>query len=339
MALRQRAAEYQLALYPGGGAQYVRHRDALPDDGSEDHQRRVRAALAQPSTMRRPSSAALRRTSVRRSSSVHAWTATFACNLPVTQGGARTCLPAGVSFSSSGHAQLKLEMWLLWKRPQCLLSTAVCTFTRCSCCNADPMRARRCRSRQSCTPISAGRLRTAASCGCGRRRGWTPPRTPPLHPLPRPPPPPAPRTAPRPRQRPAGPRTARLARTRPTATPPPGTRPRGTPQRGRRGRRRTPRPGAAGPGWGRTPARAPPTACTRRPAPRAGTPLGPATTRARAPAPRTASPTALQAMGRRRAAAACASLALRMPTATPAATAASQARAPQTRYPARVPLA
>ena len=43
MALRQRAAEYQLALYPGGGAQYVRHRDAFPDDGSEEQQRRVRA--------------------------------------------------------------------------------------------------------------------------------------------------------------------------------------------------------------------------------------------------------------------------------------------------------
>ena len=43
MALRQRAAEYQLALYPGGGTQYVRHRDAFPDDGSEEQQRRVRA--------------------------------------------------------------------------------------------------------------------------------------------------------------------------------------------------------------------------------------------------------------------------------------------------------
>ncbi|KAK9846598.1 hypothetical protein WJX81_007446 [Elliptochloris bilobata] len=45
MTLRQRAAEYQLALYPGGGAQYVRHRDAFPDDGSEEQQRRVTAIL------------------------------------------------------------------------------------------------------------------------------------------------------------------------------------------------------------------------------------------------------------------------------------------------------
>lgn len=42
LALRQRAAEYQLALYPGSGTQYVRHRDAFPDDGSEEQQRRVR---------------------------------------------------------------------------------------------------------------------------------------------------------------------------------------------------------------------------------------------------------------------------------------------------------
>ena len=42
MALAQRSAEFQLALYPGGGAQYVRHRDAFPDDGSEEHMRRVR---------------------------------------------------------------------------------------------------------------------------------------------------------------------------------------------------------------------------------------------------------------------------------------------------------
>ena len=46
MTLRQRADEYQLALYPGGGAQYVRHRDAFPDDGSEEQQRQVRAWAA-----------------------------------------------------------------------------------------------------------------------------------------------------------------------------------------------------------------------------------------------------------------------------------------------------
>ena len=68
MALRQRAAEYQLALYPGGGAQYVRHRDALPDDGSEDHQRRVRAALAQPLLHHAPALPALRSTCISRSS-------------------------------------------------------------------------------------------------------------------------------------------------------------------------------------------------------------------------------------------------------------------------------
>lgn len=43
MALAHRSAEYQLAMYPSNGAQYVRHRDAFPDDGSEEHMRRVRA--------------------------------------------------------------------------------------------------------------------------------------------------------------------------------------------------------------------------------------------------------------------------------------------------------
>jgi len=184
-------------------------------------------------------------------------------------------------------------------------------------------------------PTSAGRPRTAASCGCGRRRGWTPPRTPPLHPLPRPPPAPAPRTAPRPRRRPARQQTARRARMPPTAAPPPGTRPRGTPRRGRRGRRRMPHSGAAGSGWGGTLAQAPPTACTRQPARPAGSLQGRATTRVRAPVPRTASLTAPRAMGWRRAPGACASSALRTPTVTPAATAASQARAPQTSYLAR----
>ena len=42
MNLEQRSAEYQLAVYPGGGSQYVKHRDALPDDGSDPKQRRVR---------------------------------------------------------------------------------------------------------------------------------------------------------------------------------------------------------------------------------------------------------------------------------------------------------
>ena len=41
MHLRQQSAEYQLSVYPYNGAQYVRHRDAFPDDGSEGHQRRV----------------------------------------------------------------------------------------------------------------------------------------------------------------------------------------------------------------------------------------------------------------------------------------------------------
>ena len=41
MHLRQQSAEYQLSIYPCNGSQYVRHRDAFPDDGSEDHQRRV----------------------------------------------------------------------------------------------------------------------------------------------------------------------------------------------------------------------------------------------------------------------------------------------------------
>ena len=50
MHLRHQAAEYQLAIYPSNGSQYVRHRDAFPDDGSEDHQRRVRL-LQSKSTM------------------------------------------------------------------------------------------------------------------------------------------------------------------------------------------------------------------------------------------------------------------------------------------------
>jgi hypothetical protein len=41
MHLRQRSAEYQLSHYAPNGSQYVRHRDAFPDDGSEEQQRRV----------------------------------------------------------------------------------------------------------------------------------------------------------------------------------------------------------------------------------------------------------------------------------------------------------
>jgi Rps23 Pro-64 3,4-dihydroxylase Tpa1-like proline 4-hydroxylase len=43
MRLRQRSAEYQLGFYPGNGAAYHKHRDAFPDDGSEEVQRRVTA--------------------------------------------------------------------------------------------------------------------------------------------------------------------------------------------------------------------------------------------------------------------------------------------------------
>lgn len=43
MHLRHASAEYQLSVYPCHGSQYVRHRDAFPDDGSDEHQRRVRA--------------------------------------------------------------------------------------------------------------------------------------------------------------------------------------------------------------------------------------------------------------------------------------------------------
>ncbi|KNC78176.1 hypothetical protein SARC_09383 [Sphaeroforma arctica JP610] len=39
--LKHESAEYQLALYPGRGTHYEKHRDALPDDGSEWDQRRV----------------------------------------------------------------------------------------------------------------------------------------------------------------------------------------------------------------------------------------------------------------------------------------------------------
>ncbi|KAL0049263.1 hypothetical protein WJX82_009993 [Trebouxia sp. C0006] len=45
MHLEKRSAEYQLAVYVGGGSQYVKHRDALPDDGADPHQRRVTAIL------------------------------------------------------------------------------------------------------------------------------------------------------------------------------------------------------------------------------------------------------------------------------------------------------
>jgi len=41
MRLEKKSAEYQLAVYVGGGSQYVKHRDALPDDGADPNQRRV----------------------------------------------------------------------------------------------------------------------------------------------------------------------------------------------------------------------------------------------------------------------------------------------------------
>ena len=41
MKLRHTSPEFQLSIYPPNGAQYVRHRDAFPDDGSDEHQRKV----------------------------------------------------------------------------------------------------------------------------------------------------------------------------------------------------------------------------------------------------------------------------------------------------------
>lgn len=41
MKLRQATPEFQLSMYPPGGSQYVRHRDAFPDDGSDENQRKV----------------------------------------------------------------------------------------------------------------------------------------------------------------------------------------------------------------------------------------------------------------------------------------------------------
>ena len=41
MKLRQTAPEFQLSVYPPNGSQYVRHRDAFPDDGSDENQRKV----------------------------------------------------------------------------------------------------------------------------------------------------------------------------------------------------------------------------------------------------------------------------------------------------------
>ena len=43
--LARMGAEYQLAHFRPGGTRYERHRDALPDDGTEDEQRRVTAIL------------------------------------------------------------------------------------------------------------------------------------------------------------------------------------------------------------------------------------------------------------------------------------------------------
>lgn len=46
MHLEKRRAEYQLAVYLGAGSQYVKHRDALPDDGADPNQRRVGSSSA-----------------------------------------------------------------------------------------------------------------------------------------------------------------------------------------------------------------------------------------------------------------------------------------------------
>ena len=49
LQLRRRTAEYQLACYPANGSQYVKHRDALPDDGSDPMQRKVAPLPCSPS--------------------------------------------------------------------------------------------------------------------------------------------------------------------------------------------------------------------------------------------------------------------------------------------------
>lgn len=41
MNLQHTSPELQLSVYPRNGAEYVRHRDAFPDDGSDEHQRKV----------------------------------------------------------------------------------------------------------------------------------------------------------------------------------------------------------------------------------------------------------------------------------------------------------
>lgn len=46
MHLQRVSPELQLSVYPPHGTQYVRHRDAFPDDGSEAGVRRVRARLS-----------------------------------------------------------------------------------------------------------------------------------------------------------------------------------------------------------------------------------------------------------------------------------------------------
>eukprot|EP01025_Chloroclados_australasicus_P042866 TRINITY_DN45592_c0_g2_i1.p1 TRINITY_DN45592_c0_g2~~TRINITY_DN45592_c0_g2_i1.p1 ORF type:complete len:422 (-),score=46.19 TRINITY_DN45592_c0_g2_i1:435-1700(-) len=45
MHLKHKFVEYQLAHYPGDGSHYLRHRDAFPDDGGEEQQRRVTAVV------------------------------------------------------------------------------------------------------------------------------------------------------------------------------------------------------------------------------------------------------------------------------------------------------
>lgn len=45
MKFRRMDAEYQLAYYSADGAKYDKHRDAMPDDGTEVEQRRVTCIL------------------------------------------------------------------------------------------------------------------------------------------------------------------------------------------------------------------------------------------------------------------------------------------------------
>ena len=51
LQLQRRIAEYQLACYPPNGSQYVKHRDALPDDGYDPMQRKVALPFSVPSSL------------------------------------------------------------------------------------------------------------------------------------------------------------------------------------------------------------------------------------------------------------------------------------------------